>query len=133
MPCLVKCATLSMDEGYQMNELIIIIVHFKSHFMNIQSYISCLFYTKELLSMNTKAESKTQRSKSLNGNHTFWASFFTELHSRFKSKAVEKLPQRFLTSSQSRESLGFHMMPLDASTDKHLKKQCDDTLVYKQP
>lgn len=31
--------------------------------MNIQSYISRLFYTKELLSMNTKAESKTQRSK----------------------------------------------------------------------
>ena len=31
MPCLVKCAALSMDEGYQMHELIIIIVHFKSH------------------------------------------------------------------------------------------------------
>ena len=54
--------------------------------MNIQSYISGLFYTKELLSMNTKAESKTQRSKSLKGNHTFWASFFTELHSRFRAR-----------------------------------------------
>ena len=31
MPCLVKCAALSMDEGYQMHELIITIVHFKSH------------------------------------------------------------------------------------------------------
>ena len=57
--------------------------------MNVRSYISHLFYTKELLSMNTKAEGKTgktQRSKSLKGNHTFWASFFTELHSGFRAR-----------------------------------------------
>lgn len=54
--------------------------------MNMQSYISHLFYTKELLSMNTKAESETQRSKSLKGNHTFWAAFFTELHSRCRAR-----------------------------------------------
>lgn len=56
--------------------------------------------------MNTKAESKTQsQSKSLK-EVTFWATFFTEVHTQNLEKAAEKLLHVSLLLP-SPEELGF--------------------------